>query len=534
MKIRKYLFSVTVLSILLVLMVIPAQGADQTGKWGFGLHGGLYKLVLTDHSDIWTVGWLANGDLKYGLSRNISIGVEGNWMQTYLADRDGTKGAGITFKKVENGPRQHAFLVGGFGEYHFMPDKRWSPFVSFGAGMYFWRWTDRNGKTLISADPSLIGTSVPPLAKDSSCYYMRDHELYAMAGLGLEYFPAQWLSLEVGTKFRYLTHLFTDFKDNRKIVGTNAGQLDLPKGIIEAYAGLTFYFGGKKECPPLVCKASGDPMSGNPPFEVKFEGSVSGGCSPFTYNWDFGDGGTSTDREPRHTYQTAGNFTVRLTVTDSKGNQCEESVSSIKIGCPPMTSKATANPASGPIPLTVQFSATSSGGCPPNSYSWDFGDGGSSSEQNPSHTIEQVGNYTARLTVTDSKGNRSQESVTYEALLIPTPEKPIILHGVNFEFDKSRLTVRADSILNLVAISLKKNPDIKVEIDGHCDWIGSDAYNQKLSIRRADAVRDYLIRNGAKADNLTIKGFGKTKPMADNKTAEGRALNRRVELVRPK
>ncbi|MDP2960715.1 MAG: OmpA family protein [candidate division Zixibacteria bacterium] len=62
--------------------------------------------------------------------------------------------------------------------------------------------------------------------------------------------------------------------------------------------------------------------------------------------------------------------------------------------------------------------------------------------------------------------------------------------------------------------------------------MGSEAYNQKLSIRRAEVVRDYLISRDVKAENLTFKGYGETKPMATNETAEGRALNRRVELHR--
>jgi len=535
MKIFRYLLSLMVLLILPALTVKSAQGADQTGKWGVGLHGGLYKLVLTDHSDIWTVGWLANGGLKYGVSRKFSIGVEGLWMQNYLADCcNPDDDAGITFLKVKDGPRQRAFITGLVGEYHFMPDKKWSPFISFGTGMYFWRWVDKDGKTLISADPSLADTGIPPRDLDSSCYYLRDQELYAMGGLGLEYFPSQSLSFEVGTKFRYLTHLFTNFKDGRKIVGTKPGQLDLPKGIIEAYAGLTFYFGGKKECPPLSCEASGDEMKGNPPLNVEFEGSADGGCPPYSYSWDFGDGGTSTEKEPRHTYQTAGNYIARMTVTDSKDNRCDENVSTIMVGCPLLTAAPSATPASGTVPLTVQFNANANGGCPPNTYSWDFGEGGSSTEQNPVHSIEKVGDYTARLSVTDSKGNRTEGTVSYEALLLPTPDKPIVLTGVNLEFDKSRLTVKADNILDLVAASLKKNPDVKVEVDGHCDWIGSDAYNQKLSVRRANAVRDYLIKNGVKAENLTTRGYGETKPIADNKTDEGRTLNRRVELIRIK
>jgi len=534
MKKFSYLLSATMFSVMLILLVNPLQGEDMTGKWGVGLHGGVYKLGLTDHSDIWTLGWLANADLKYGLSRRVAIGVEGNWMQTYLANRDGSENAGITFDNVENGPRQRAFIVGLLAEYHFTPEKNWSPFVSAGSGMYIWRWADRNWKTLVSADPALVGTGVPPLDNDSNCYYLSDQELYAMAGLGLEFFPSQSLSFEVGAKFRYLTHLFTNFREDRDIVGTKPGQLDLPKAITEVYAGLTFYFGGKKECPPLSCQVSGNPMSGSPPLTVQFNGSVSGGCPTHTYNWDFGDGSSSSDPSPKHTYQTVGNYTTGLTVTDSKGNRCQENVSSIMVGCPPLTCTVSANPASGAIPLTVQFNATVSGGCPPYTYNWDLGEGRSSSEQNPTHRIEQAGNYTAKLTVTDSEGNRRQESVSYEtfAEVLPTPEKPIVLHDVKFEFDKFRLTVKADSLLDLVAASLKRRPDVKVEIAGHCDWIGSEAYNQKLSVQRAEAVRDYLIANGVKAENLTFTGYGETKPMADNRTDAGRALNRRVELKR--
>jgi len=534
LKTYKYLLSAVILSLTLISLANPLRAADMSGKWAVGVHGGFYKLVLTDHSDIWTLGWLANADLKYGLSRHVSLGVEGNWMQTSLAKRDGSEDAGITLDKVENGPRQRAFIAGLLAEYHFMPDKGWSPFISVGSGLYIWRWADRDWKTLISADPSLIGTGVPPLDQDSNCYYLRDQEIYIMAGLGLEFFPSQSLSFELGTKFRYLTHILTNFRDGRDIVGTDPDRLDLPKGIVEAYAGLTLYFGGKEERPPLSGDASGDPKSGSPPLMVQFSGSASGGDSPYNYSWDFGDGSSSSEPSPRHTYQETGTYTAQLTVTDSKGNRYQDTVTPIKVECPPFTCTASANPSSGTAPLTVQFNSTASGGCPPYTYGWDIGEGGSSTEQNHGHLIEKEGNFTAVLTVKDSKGNVCQKNVSYEinSKFIPTPDKPILLHGVKFEFDKSRLTVKADSILDLVAASLEKRPDVKVEVAGHCDWIGSEAYNQGLSIRRAEAVRDYLISKGVKAENLTFIGYGETKPMADNRTDEGRALNRRVELRR--
>ena len=106
----------------------------------------------------------------------------------------------------------------------------------------------------------------------------------------------------------------------------------------------------------------------------------------------------------------------------------------------------------------------------------------------------------------------------------------IVLHGVNFEFNKATLTVNAKTLLNQVSDALLARKDIKVEIDGHTDGKGSEPYNLKLSDRRAASVRQYLVSRGIDADRMTSKGFGKTMPIADNNTDEGRELNRRVEL----
>lgn len=123
----------------------------------------------------------------------------------------------------------------------------------------------------------------------------------------------------------------------------------------------------------------------------------------------------------------------------------------------------------------------------------------------------------------------------------PVPGQPInldgckegdtlVLRGVNFEFDKSKLTVNAKALLDPVADALIARPDIKVEIDGHTDSRGSDAYNLKLSDARAASVVAYLVSRGVAADRMTSKGFGETMPVADNATDDGRELNRRVEL----
>ena len=116
------------------------------------------------------------------------------------------------------------------------------------------------------------------------------------------------------------------------------------------------------------------------------------------------------------------------------------------------------------------------------------------------------------------------------AAAAPAP-KTLTLEGVNFDFDKS--FIRQDDVTNLEqdAATLKEWGDVKVEVAGHTDSIGTDNYNMGLSLRRANAVRDYLISKGIAAENLTAKGYGESQPVADNQTAAGRFKNRRVELV---
>ena len=113
----------------------------------------------------------------------------------------------------------------------------------------------------------------------------------------------------------------------------------------------------------------------------------------------------------------------------------------------------------------------------------------------------------------------------------PPPAKKIVLRGVHFDFDKAKIRPDAEPILDEAADILKQNPNVTVEVNGYCDAIGTVAYNLKLSQRRSAAVVNYLEGKGIPGDRLEPHGYGKTDFVASNKTAEGRAQNRRVELV---
>ncbi len=117
-------------------------------------------------------------------------------------------------------------------------------------------------------------------------------------------------------------------------------------------------------------------------------------------------------------------------------------------------------------------------------------------------------------------------------ILFQGGEKRVVLQGVNFEFNKATLTEDSRNILLEVAKSLAANPGVRVQVGGHTDSKGTEAYNLALSRERAKAVEDFLEANGVSSSQISSRGFGEARPVASNRTEEGRAQNRRVELNR--
>lgn len=166
-----------------------------------------------------------------------------------------------------------------------------------------------------------------------------------------------------------------------------------------------------QDCPPPEIQITADPQSGPAPLTVNFTATNIGQSNIDTWSWVFGDGGTSTEQNPTHIYNTAGTYNAQVTATGI-GGSTTESVTIEVLAAPSITISAT--PQSGIAPLTVSFTATNSGG-PVDTWSWTFGDGGTSTEQNPIHTYDAIGSYNAQVTAT-GPGGSDVKSITIDVL----------------------------------------------------------------------------------------------------------------------
>ncbi len=170
--------------------------------------------------------------------------------------------------------------------------------------------------------------------------------------------------------------------------------------------------------PPVpVPDFAGAPLSGTEPLLVTFTDATTGIVSG--WSWSFGDLGTSTLQNPTHTYAAAGTYTVSLTATGPGGMLTETKTDYVMVAFAPPVADFTGFPTLGNAPMNVAFSDASVGSV--SSWSWDFGDAGSSTMQNPTHTYALAGTYTVTLNVTGPGGIDGESKLGYVVVLPPAP-----------------------------------------------------------------------------------------------------------------
>jgi len=166
-----------------------------------------------------------------------------------------------------------------------------------------------------------------------------------------------------------------------------------------------------------VAAFSASPVGGTAPLVVNFSDQSTG--LPNSWNWNFGDGATSTTQNPSHVYDNAGTYTVSLTVANPGGQNTLTTADYINVTVSPPVAAFSGAPTSGSAPLTVSFSDKSTG--QPTSWRWEFGDGGTSALQHPSHAYAGAGSYSVSLTVSNAGGQNAVTKASYITVAVAPP-----------------------------------------------------------------------------------------------------------------
>lgn len=247
-----------------------------------------------------------------------------------------------------------------------------------------------------------------------------DHYAWANLGAYDGSHPILWGVTAVSSPFRDYTSLaagataaalwddgenFVAFKGN--VVALNAGLMD---GGFSGQVPLTAR-NAVKYLVLVYPEVQASAFTGSAPLTVAFAGSATGGQPPYTYRWDFGDGTSSAEQNPSHTFVSPGSYLVAFYPKDSAGHEGTMGFYvDVSAG---LTLTASRTPASGTAPLAVSVTATPAGGTPPYTYDWNFGDGTAhGTTQNANHTFAFGGVFTTVLTVTDAQGHTASQTLT--------------------------------------------------------------------------------------------------------------------------
>ncbi|MFH1401068.1 MAG: PKD domain-containing protein [Nanoarchaeota archaeon] len=182
-----------------------------------------------------------------------------------------------------------------------------------------------------------------------------------------------------------------------------------------------------KQIPALTADADASPKSGFAPLAVQFTCAARSGVAPYVYYWDFGDGRASSQKDPAHTFNAEGQYHAACVVTDRRGVNAQDVVDvTVTQVVPQLSVVADASPTSGMVPLDVRFTCQAVGGSQPYTYRWTFGDGQSSSSEDPYHTYVGAADYVARCSVTDGAGRSAFDDVAVHVDLTPIKYPPVL------------------------------------------------------------------------------------------------------------
>ncbi len=475
----------TTLILLALLLLASASSAnDLDQKWGAGLNFGWMKLVGGEH-DYSNVDQNFGLWLRHGLSSKWSIEAAFRYGYVRPGAPSPFEDAGLSFDST------YAYYTtsvhGTLGaRYHFSPEKSFSPYAGMHVGYTDWKVRDEIGNSDVKFFPD--GETVFGYAEGGGASYLDGSSPTIGTSLGMEYFFNDAISMDLAARYSYL---IDNDLDN---IGTSAmwgaDHVDANSGLLELTLGLTVYFGGNNDydndgilndddaCPKVAEDMDGfQDEDGCPELDNDRDG-LNDDCDKCPDQPEDMDGFMDEDGCPDPDNDGDG-------IIDAHDN------------CPDEAEDMDG------------FQDTD--GCPDPD---NDGDG-------VLDAVDQCPGTPAGIEV-DAAG----------CPLVAELKEDVVLEGVTFASGNAELKASSFEILDKVVESMLAWPDVTFEIQGHTDNTGSKSLNRRLSQDRAESVMAYLKMKGVAARRMTAVGYGEDTPAATNATSEGRAINRRVELVR--
>ncbi len=485
--------TVTILLMILVFTV-PAFAVDNSGQIGFGARGGVFI-----SGGEWKLGPMAGADLKFGVHKRWSIGLTGMYGPTKggMLEMDNN---GIQRVVAANDDADkiriyhHAIEMAAW--FNVTPEAEKTNFyLMAGAGIDTWNTENEAGEKVYVLD------------KNGESFRYRDQQLSLVFGGGIEYYLIEEFSVGAGLRYHVLTSGLSQFKDDRD-VGDN---LDNPSGLLEIGVGLTAYLGSCKDSDKDGVCDEDDKCPETPKGCIVDEA----GC-PLDGDGDgVCDGVDQCPDTPRGCKVDMNGCPID---SDKDGvcdgvDKCPDTPEIAKVdadGCPIDTDRDGVPDYLDKCPGTPYGCKVDENGCEIDSDGDGVCDG-----------LDKCPGTPAGLKV-DKDGCPIDYIIEKEEIL-----KPII-----FAVNSAKLTKQSRKTIDAMIEKLVAVPHVRVEVQGHTDITGTREWNMELSQMRAQSVVDYMVEKGIDASRLVARGYGPDKPKFDNKTAEGRRNNRRVEVVR--
>ncbi|MBD3348124.1 MAG: OmpA family protein [Candidatus Eisenbacteria bacterium] len=460
----------------LMLLAGTAAGQVCAEDLGVSVTGGMMQLGGGDE-EYGDSGLMLGLEVRKLLTNNVCLSVEyrrgmtesGDEPETAEAEKFYTWGESDNFRTIWN-------YAGASAMYNFTPDARVSPYLSGGLGMTFWEVQDWR------EEASEEGEVPEGYNTDGKLEKLSGASLTGVVGAGLELFATDRLSFTVGARYYLLLQSETDN------VGWSAAHgpdfVDANNSILEAHAGITYYFGaGDCDGDGIVGK---DDECWNIPED--FDGfEDEDGCPEADNDLDgIMDEDDLCPDEPE----------------DFDGFEDED-------GCPDVDRDGDGifdDEDQCPDEPEDHDAYMDEDGCPDLD---NDGDGvPDTSDKCPD---------TPKGTEVDEHG-------------CPMPKVTLVAVMVNFDLDSSELDKEARARLDKLAEALLEDEEYVIDIAGHACDLGTDSYNESLSMRRANTVKEYLLDKGVAEERITVKAYGEEEPLVPNNTEEQRRVNRRVSI----